>query len=155
VVLRVTIALLILGLLAGRSNRPTSIVLNQNEVPADAKNVQLTIKRTNGQPFMTKAESALWVGIALNTKLVKFEPKPDEPRAPRTLTVEIEDLETNWNPPPRAGDTLLVAVYQNKQPITTVCRLSVIPPTRAPISLLVWLLLHEEQQKEWSVSFLR
>jgi hypothetical protein len=103
-----------------------SIVLSPGETPEGATKFSLRVRRADGEPFVTDSRVIPSVGIAFGPNLVMVKATPDRAKAPRSLIVTIEDLAEIWNPAPRIGDNLLVAVYLKKKPITAAAILPVV-----------------------------
>jgi hypothetical protein len=75
----------------------------------------LEIRRADGVPFGAAAEE-LWVGLTFS-RLVRLRGLALPAAQPHRIWLEIASLAELWDPPPRAGDRVLVNVYAGDIPI--------------------------------------
>jgi hypothetical protein len=75
----------------------------------------LEIRRDDGAPFGAAA-GELWVGLTFS-RLVRLRGLALPAARPQRIWLEVASLAELWEPPPRAGDRVLVNVYAGDIPI--------------------------------------
>jgi hypothetical protein len=104
-----------LVLQAARPADPSRLRIVPPTIAAGKRPTCLEIRRADGGPFGAAAEE-LWVGLTFS-RLVRLRGLALPASRPHLLRLEIASLAELWDPPPRAGDRVLVNVYAGDVPI--------------------------------------
>jgi hypothetical protein len=112
-----------LTLLAPMSADPSRLRIVPATIATGDRPTCLEIRRADGTPFGAPAEE-LWVGLTFS-RLVRLRGLGLPAARPHRLRLEIASLAELWDPPPRAGDRVLVNVYAGDIPIARSTALAV------------------------------
>jgi hypothetical protein len=122
-----TLLALLLGLpltvLVAVGADPARLRIEPPTIAAGDRPTCLEIRRRDGAPFGAAAEE-LWVGLTFS-RLVRLRASALPAARPDLLRLEIASLAELWDPPPGAGDRVLVNVYAGDVPIARSAALAV------------------------------
>jgi len=120
-----------LQLLLAAAAAAQDLELRPAAIGESARDVRLQVVRADGRPFCAGPTCRPWVGVGF-ARLHRLRPKAAPSGRPVALTVRLSGVGAFGDPPPRAGDALLVVVYVGERPVAAPARLRIIGDGEGP-----------------------
>jgi len=101
---------------AGRAAAQT-LVVAPGCLPASGEASTIELRRQDGRAFCPAPGCTPWVGASYG-RLVRLPTRGIPSDRPQVLRARLGTLSSRWDPPPAAGETLIVLVYLGDRPIS-------------------------------------